>query len=231
MNLSILIPYRSDGGVRAELLRIVHHRACLLCRTLKQKEDIRYCDDGAQAGIFNRGLAINGAALYSKADLFLIMDADTTYSELFMGDGLAQALLASAVDRKWRLPEIYRQLDHGMTDEIRCGAWITPQSDRVEWAGKSWSGLVIIPREAFELVRGGEERYNGHGADDVALGLALDTLYGEHERYAGEAVHLWHPRGAEENAAHNPELTRRYEAAAGNPEAMWEIIKEKPRWP
>lgn len=237
MNLSILIPYRPGNRERERLLDCVLTRAYQLRESsgFNTVEVLTADDDHASEAIFNHGQAINNAARLASGDIFLVMDADTTYEEPTAGDTIGHALRESQEHRTWYLPECYYQLEQRLTDDALAGGWIIPTElrgpDGVSWSGRSWAGLVIIPREAFELVRGYDERYEGHGADDMAFGVSLDTLYGQHLRYDGAAVHLYHTRGAEENAAHNPELTRRYEAAAGNQEAMWEIIEEKPRWP
>jgi hypothetical protein len=109
----------------------------------------------------------------------------------------------------------------------------TPVAD-ISWVGDqvSWSGIVVVPREAFYLVGGYDERYEGWGADDIAFGLSLETLYGPHLRYPGEAIHLWHPRGIQERGLHangndGRNLTRRYIRAAGNRVKMRALIVEK----
>lgn len=237
MTVAVLIPHRPGDSHRERLMNFTRMR---LHEVLHMDDELLFMDDReGNADLFNHGEAINRAAVFAnaKADVYLIADADTTYDD---PDALLGALDATSRDRKWRLPSRYVQLNENATEALIASErsdWPTAVEweDRdVEWVGDrvSWSGLVIVPKEAFLLVRGSDERYAGWGADDIALGLALDTLYGRHERFDGAAVHLWHPRGVQEQGLHRfaedgRTLTDRYREAAGKPEAMWEIVGEK----
>ncbi len=225
MNVSVLIPYRPDGGPRD---RIAEFALARLRDLLPDAEIIHMDDRGDDPDLFNHGQAVNRAANWATGDVFLIADADTTYD--YPAELLA-ALHAANEDRQWRLPQRYIQLDAEATRRsLEYGAVPAPIAlEETVWVGDgvSWAGLVIVTREAFELVGGADERYVGHGADDVALGQALNTLYGRCVRYPGAAVHLWHPRDAQSNGAHRADLTAEYDAASGNPDAMRALIEEK----
>lgn len=237
-DVSALVPYRPDGGQRDVLRDFVHSRFVEKMVAAQIDIEIVYADDDHDdPDLFNHGQAINKAYERSHGGVILVMDADTTFDD---GDALVLALRSTAADRHWRLPEFYFQLTDDATtraldrgkyadDEFFLTCFDYGEGEDCEWVGyrQAWSGLVIVPREAFCAVHGAEERYVGHGADDAALGLTLNLLWGKHVRYHGAAVHLWHPRGPQERSAHNPEISRRYEAAAEDVEAMRALVAEK----
>lgn len=229
---SFLIPWRSDGGWRDQIFQCVWERLGNLMTDMSLTgEAIIWGDDGKDPGLFNRPRAINNCAAQARGNVFVILDADTTYREK---GALKDAIAATHADNRWRLPETYLTLTEEATRNIvarRSSATILDGEIEYE-GGTNWSGIVIIPAEAFWKIRGADERYLGWGADDIALGLALDQLHGKHVRYPGAAVHLWHPRGTQENGLHEHgdagrDLTARYVAAAENREMMQAVVDEK----
>lgn len=231
IDTSFLIPYRADGGWRDTIFRLVWARLASSMLDI-HAEYILWGDGGHDPGLFNHPKAINRCASKARGDVFVVVDADTTFRE---PTSLITAIADSRIDGRWRLPQTYITLTETATRAIVSGkSGVDIGSDDIEWQGDavSWSGIVIIPAAAFWEMRGADERYLGWGADDAALGLALETLYGTHVRYPGAAVHLWHPRGTQENGlhAHGDEgraLTQRYVDAAGNREMMQALVDEK----
>jgi hypothetical protein len=189
-------------------------------------------DRGEHGDLFNHGQAYNLMAEQATTDVLLLGDADTTYANpLSLLHAISEV---GAGHVPWALPALYRQLTEEVTSAL---LWPTMSFSEALAAtpeyvgGFSWSGLIIVRREDFLSVGGSDERYVGHGADDVALGLKLDTLIGRHWRYDDQAVHLWHPRGQQEKDEHRfsvrqRELTERYMAAAGDTHAM-QLISER----
>lgn len=232
--VSILVPYRPDGGHRDRIWEAVHERLVTGLQGQGINPEILVEDDGVGVpDMFNHPAAINRAARKAQGNLFAIVDADVTVLDF---QGLGDALKSSLDDRCWRLPQTYITLTEETTMERLStgdlGARVTERE--MEWVGNgvSWSGIVIVPPEAFWQVNGSDERYEGWGADDVALGLALDALYDSHIRYPGSVVHLWHERGVQEQGLHRNgdvqrALTERYVAAAQDPKAMAPIVAEK----
>lgn len=232
MKISVLVPYRRDEGRRDELWRWVYPRILIVLGHHHEPHFVFADDAGDDPVLFNRPQALNRAARRTDGNVILIADADTTFDD---PAPLIKAIEMTSRDGVWRMPQTYTQLTRDGTDLFMAGSTLEEIGpDGVLWEGSavSWSGLVVIPREAWDLVAGGDERYVGWGADDVALGLALDTLYGPHERYPGGAVHLWHGRdeqntGGHRNSRAQNALTEEYERAAGDLERMGRLVQEK----
>lgn len=229
--LSVLVPFHPDGGSRDAIWRHVHDR---LLYALPGAEIVVSDDRRENPDLFNRPQALNMAARLATGDLFLIADADTTYGAPYE---LVEAIQEARKTSRWALPAYYRKIDRPTSERIlslHAGEELDGMD--FEWVGErqSWSGLVLVPAVAYWSVRGSDERYAGWGADDIALGLALETLYGPHRRWPGSALHFWHPSGAQENGLHEHgdagrDLTGRYiHAANGHPDLMRALIAEKP---
>lgn len=237
MKVTVIVPYRPDPR-RDRLLEVVRARLRHALEGAFETEVILMDDLRGDGELFNRPQAINMALKASDGEIVVINDADTTHST---ASSLRDAIQATMRDMKWRLPARYHQLAEGPTDAILdapkgllAAARVQPDESEVIWTGDGvcWSGIVVVPRVALEAVRGGDQRYRGWGADDVALALALKTLYAPPVRYEGDAVHLWHPRGEQENGKHRfsveeRQLTERYMAADGDKKAIRALIRER----
>ncbi len=230
--VSLLIPYRADHGPRDVIWKHVARR--LMAATAHiDPELIMWGDGDARPDLFSHATAINECARRARSDVYAICDADTT----FLNPGaFLQAIADCRADGRWRLSARYYYLSEEATrSRLQQGDIARkPKTAEIEWEGLSWSGIVIVPAEAFWKIGGADERYIGWGGDDVAFGTALDALYGEHVRYPDPVVHLWHPRGDQEKGWHehsvaHRELTERYGAAAGDASAIAAIVADKPR--
>lgn len=171
-------------------------------------------------GDFNHPLAINRAAQRSTGDLLFVADADTIPDEAYLY--LVERAMRDGREQ-WGLPLEYRKLNREATEDVLLGDPGATRSDLdYEWVGTgvSWSGCVAVPRQAFFDVGGYDERIAWWGADDVAFGVTMTTLYGNPYRVAG-VTHLWHPDPLEHNYGHErhaaqQRLVDRYTAAAGD---------------
>jgi hypothetical protein len=79
---------------------------------------------------------------------------------------------------------------------------------------QSVAGVLVMPREAYETVRGYDERFLGWGYEDNAFQLDLDKFWGKHDRTAGSVYHLWHDPGLnfdDPNVPNNRQLFREHE--------------------
>lgn len=223
MLASVLIPWRPTGDdYRERALDFV-------CQRYLEAncEAVVIGDNAKHPDLFNHGEAYNKAAELAESDVLVLGDADTTFDNVQAFVRAVENVRAGVWD--WALPERYIQLQQEPTDRVlarRLSPDAVTTADAV-WIGErvSWAGIVIVPAAAFHAVGGSDERFVGHGADDAALGIKLTDLFAPHERYPGAAVHLWHPRGEQEEDRHRfsdgqRRLIFRYMDAAGDPEAV-----------
>lgn len=224
--LSILVPYRPGEpwrdrawqvGVRPAWQRYVQAFGAELL--------VESPGAGAHPGEFNHPLAINRARARASGDVLVIADADTAFDP---DSWVAAAIGRIVTGAHWVLPEEYWQLSAAQTQGKlgASGEWVDDPS-RADWVGyaASWSGVVVVTSAAFDEVGGYDERWAWWGSDDAAFSKCMDTLVGPAVRLLGRCLHHWHPRPAEHHYGHphhaeQHALQERYDAAAGDPDAM-----------
>jgi hypothetical protein len=209
MKLSILIPYRPDGGPRD-----------VLWQWLRQRYDVFFPHAemivaGETASLpFNRPRAANQAADMATGDIYVIGDADTAFNPEF----LRRAIKHVARTGDWMVPTTYHQLTEETTREIVAGAADAeigePTSTVWTGHGSSVAPILVTPAKAFHQVGGYDERYVGWGSDDRAFAVAMNTLYRHYVRWQGASYHLFHPRGNQHDS--NASLTLAYVQADGD---------------
>lgn len=222
--LSVLVPYRPDGGHRDRIWRWLSERWATLHPDVEVITDSD--DGGATPGQFNHPLAINRAAARARGDVFLIADCDTAANAGWVRTALD---LVERGKAPWVLPTLYIQTtEHSAAKLLAEPADVRiPAGIEAQWVGEnvSWAGLVMVPRAAFEKIGGYDERFAYWGPDDAAFGITMDTLHGTHRRLSGAAFHIWHPQPITDTFHHGHfdeqrELVERYQAAAGDPDAI-----------
>jgi hypothetical protein len=95
--------------------------------------------------------------------------------------------------------------------------------------------LQLVPREAFELTGGYDERFRGASGGDSSFFWAAETLYGRHVRGSAVLLALWHARlstragrvweGQTDANMHKP-LENQYKEAWRDPREMRKIVAE-----
>lgn len=221
MKTSVLVPYRFADSHRERIWKWLERRWAELAADAELV--VQEAPPGADPSEFNHPRAINQAAERARGDIFIVADADTAFALDFIERACAEV----AAGASWVLPRFYDQLDRPSTMALldRPPTVAIAGYDR-DWQGDgvSWSGLVVVPREGFEMVGGYDERWERWGGDDVAFACSMNTLWGEVVRLPGAAMHLWHSR---EHLDAQPEdqhkLMYRYLEASGNPEAIREV--------
>lgn len=191
---------------------------------------------------YNRAEARNRAVAKSTGDILFIVDADTVFNIGQIVRGISRVQEGAS---PWVIPyttyfnmtqgaTVYLCENHEPTQDIDEPVY-DPDGPPL-WEHRiedSPAGGWIVPREAYELVGGFDERFGvAWGGDDDAFVLALDTLYGKHGRGPGAALHLWHPRAGLDFEdplwkSHNAPLLRRYKIAAGRRPQMQRLINER----
>jgi glycosyltransferase involved in cell wall biosynthesis len=226
--ISVLIPYRNDGG---------DHRAWLFQWVLQRWNALLPSAEvvvrsGGPDGPFNRSRAINNAAADARGDVFVIADADT----VFHLDELQEAIRL-CLGGTWVLPYgPYVNLDAISTHRVLA----RPADTDIAIKDVSWdhllmdsvSGLVVLTREQFGTAGGFDERFERWGFEDRAFQEAADRLVGGHVRVdGGYCFHLWHPRGADFEGEQIPRARRLYASyqMARTPAQMRQLVETRGR--
>jgi hypothetical protein len=231
VSVSVLVPYAPAGPERARAWGWVERR----WRESFPDAELVVAAPAVvgDPGRFCRAAALNRAAERAGGDVFVLADADTAFSP-----SAVRAALARLATEAWVLPERYVRLNSTLS-----ATWLTRPSGsppppaweagvEEEWPANV-SGIVALPREAFDVVGGFDERFRGWGWEDGSFACALSTLWGPLFREPGHvAWHLWHPRPPEHSvwgpfAGVQRRLGERYLAAAGDPLAMAALLAER----
>lgn len=225
-DLSVLIPYRPDGGPRDEIF------AWLLARYEKLLPEAEICIGENGDEPFSRSKARNDAYRKATGRYFLVADADT----LFHRSQIEHALDCVKGTRAWMLPyKWYYNLSYEYTTEVLKSApdvTIPEPNNPSQWEHRieSWAGLLVMPRMAYEEVGGYDERFVGWGYEDNSFQLALDAIWGPFQRMDdGYCLHLWHPPGlgfSSPNIAQSRFLWNQYRSAAGRPDRMKTVVRD-----
>lgn len=215
MNVSLLVPYRSDNGYREQAWNWVAHR----WTTFFPSFEIVL---GDAPGDFSRSAAINRAAAFATGDIFVIADCDTTFdSPTWIEASLSEL-------STWALAKTYQKLNHSFTEQLLNGT-VDLNQRAVEYETDfSWSGIVIVKRSDFLKVGGFDEKFIKWGEEDICFGLLMNEVAGHVIRHPGYVCHLWHPQSRADTYGHSEwarqrELANKYRAAVGNKEAMLKV--------
>lgn len=231
--ISVLVPY-APAGVDRDLAWAWNQRRLLaLVARLDDEAELKIGVPNVvgDPAIFQRSLALNRAAEGASGDVFLICDADTTYE-----DPADFARVVEVAEKGgWTLPQRYVRIGPGISRLWMEGepvadpprAWANDVQQEYPFAN---SGVVCLPRAAFEAIDGFDERFKGWGGEDDAMRAALETLWAPPTRL-GTALHLYHPRPPEHSssAPHTAAsfvLADRYGSASGDREAMLALLAE-----
>ena len=204
---------------------------------------------------FSKAVAVNEAFKRSHGDIIVILDADAYLSAHVVKHCAERIRFARDIGvHLWFVPylRLFRLKRHISDRILNSAPWRPlrlpdpPPSEDVEntpeasWYGHRYGAMImIVPREAFELVHGFNEKFRGWGGEDVAFLRSVDTLYGKHKNTDNDVLHLWHPQFVtDEKVANwtvrvwegqtspraNDKLATRYHKANGNPEAMQALV-------
>lgn len=189
MTVSVVIPYRPDGELRAASLGW-----CLRFWEARLPDaEVVVADAGGDP--FSRAASLNKGVAESSGGRLILADADTVTDVVA---GLLEVVNAGgwavghAEGCYWRLPEeaSRRLLEHDPAEPLLHPASLgCNDTHRMT----SVSGVLAMPRNAFLAVGGLDERFRGWGGEDRAFAWVLDALWGPHHRTFGNALHLWHP--------------------------------------
>ncbi len=223
LNVSILMPYAYADDARARSFQWNVRRWNLMLPKAELVLDAPDLVGDPQH--FNRPQAINRAAMRAHGDVFLVADADTTIEPVTL-----RAVLEVVESGCWTLPKRYVRLsqttsNRWLVNMPHAGPPANWEMDLDQEYPFPNSGVVVMPRAAFDAVGGYDERFKNWGGDDDAMRAAMETLWAPPTRI-GIAYHLWHPRAVE----HSPEqfaLADRYGDVSGDRCAMEALLAER----
>ncbi len=260
--ISILVPFQSTEAWR---LNVWHWEHRYIKDHLPTAEIIVGTDPKSQKKFwrpnpkpFSKTAAVNNAFKRSHGDVIVILDADTyidTDVIVQCADRIRDARELGA--RVWFIPYmwIYRLTQAGTKlvlnskpkNPYRFSS--PPPEEYIEgtdgsgWGRRFGALIQIMPREAYELVGGMDERFRGWGGEDIAFLIALDTLWCRHTNTPNDVLHLWHPKivagewinkqgkpaevrawEGQESGNANDVLANKYNSAWWNKEKMLELL-------
>lgn len=227
----VLIPRRADYGWRDELWHFCESN-------FWRGQWVFQGHHESSEGPFNRGAAINRAA--AKAgnwEVAIIIDGDVWVPQQNLDAAISKAIetgrMVAAFDAVYELDQATTEYIIGWEDENRLPSLDHTKTVRVRTGPlETQSLMLVVPRPVFEAVQGFDERFRGWGGDDNAFWQAARVLTGEPLRISGPAYHLWHPSGAPENKAQDPNYVANYNlwqrySRAVTQEAMRSLIAER----
>ncbi|AGY78211.1 galactosyltransferase-related protein [Clostridium autoethanogenum] len=186
--ISVLIPYKSDGGYRDRNWKWIKKRykalmpGAEICIGVYDKEP------------FCKSAAVNTAAKIATRDIFIIADADI----IFDIDQIAKAILGLTYC-SWIIP--FNSIDYLTAKQSRKLRKMHPDIDvkYIDFKGCSrlncneiYGGINVVPRKYFEKVGGFDEAFKGWGEEDDAFQRAMDAICGPYGRIATNMWHMYH---------------------------------------
>lgn len=190
--VSVIVPLRPNSPERARAWAWCRHRWVDL---IGDNGEIIEIDSGDEP--FNRGRSINLGVRSATHPVLVIADADTVVSH---------CCVDAALDGHWsichRRNSYFSLIPEGTLFVQACdprGELPNPRELQFGWSPgvTSDSGVLTMPKAAFDHVGGMPEAFVGWGGEDVAFRIKMDKLWEPHRRPDGWALHLWHPRGSE----------------------------------
>lgn len=181
-------------------------------------------------GLFNRSAAVNRASvLAGEWDVALVIDSDVLCDPAHV----RQAIATAARDGRLVVPFTVRHnLDQRGSARI-MGGYDGPWERHI---ARNYydqhSGVIAIPRTAWDTVGGFDESFAGWGMEDTAFAISVETLVGPLVHMDGELWHLWHPTAPEghrgtPSANRNRARGARYQAARGDPDGIRALLAEQ----
>lgn len=181
MNLSVLIPWRTDNGHRQRLWDY--------CRPLWEQYDIELCigTDPLDDHPFSPARAFNNAAQQATGDAYVMYGADHIPDPWHLA-WVAEQLTVNAWCAVYANTGTYSPED---TEQILTGT--NPGEFQYAQIVHHCVGILAIHPDAWHDTGGMDERFEAWGAEDYAYRTALHNLYGPTPEPTGTLPTLWHP--------------------------------------
>jgi predicted glycosyltransferase involved in capsule biosynthesis len=249
--ISILVPFRAKSEYRQQVWHWLeeHYR-----NELPEAQIIVSGDDGLDP--FCKTMAFNNAFEKATGDIIVLLDADCLINKNVILTAARKIRRARKMGRKtWFVPyrKFYRMSENFTDAMLRTQPthpihipnpplpWMLDLNDPITEKSSScghWFGALIqiVPREAYELVGGMDERFSSWGGEDVSFMRLLDTLYARHHTLNNPVYHMWHPKHGKYYTERfwdggkpqsNDWLANKYTRAYMDPAAMRRLISER----
>lgn len=212
MKLSVLIPYRPDSEHRARV------KECTERFWQTSGLEVIYASDGGKPGEpFSFSRAINAARKQATGDWFLSYSADA----LPPSKGLLGFLEQMLTLRPWAsCMRGQLRYSHHQTELILRGQPPSSKTIGMPAGGISLGheAILAVRADAWDLMRGYDERFVGWGQEDRAWHLALKSVCPDGwDHPTGEFFHtLWHPPVPRTQLTANTFLFQEYQKHAEN---------------
>ncbi len=199
MNVSFIIPFRTDNGMREysfdwNVRRLIHYFP-----------DSEIIIQNSSEEVFSRSEARNKAAVKATHDYIVPLDADTVWNP----ESLDQAIRALEKGSPWVIAyDTYLAMDHDSTNNVLKGTpdlIFNEKAYRYEVVQKDTGavgGFMVLRKDDLFKLGGWDERFVGWGWEDRAFAHAADKVIGPHARIKGAIYHLWHPCPIEQTIHH-----------------------------
>jgi hypothetical protein len=217
VTVSVIVPYRPDGGARDENWGFLRPK----WEQLNYEVVTGCCAEGE----WIKADALSDALTRAQGDIIIMADADVWC------EGIEAAVIRVQTGLTWAIPHLaVHRLTERSTHALRnCDPLYEPEFDEHPYEGVVGGGLFVMRREAYEAAPL-DRRFRGWGQEDWAAGMAWTTLYGLPWRGVDPLWHLWHPPmermnrvvGSNENRA----LWERYRSAYRNRPRMRALVGE-----
>lgn len=218
MTVSVLVPYRPDGGQRD---RVWEYLKWEWKDHFPNWEVITgACPDGPWV----KALAVEDALSRASGKTLIISDADVWC------DGVEEAVFR-VQDSQWAVPHtMVHRLSESATRDVMSSLPIDEDDlDELKHLGQLAGGMTVIRRRLYEEAPL-DPRFKGWGQEDQSAALAWRALGGVPWRGHDPLWHFWHPPMPRKNRSvgsdESVRLYRRYLNASYNPVAMRRIIGE-----
>lgn len=222
MDVSVVVPYRSDGGHRDRAWRWIRNWWAT------EHPDWQVVHGRCPDGPWVKALAVTDALVRADGDLLVVADADVYC------DGVTAAVEAVQAGAAWAVPHcLVHRLSESATAAVFGGATPGPALGgyvRKPYKGVEGGGMAVLPRSLYEQVPL-DPRFAEWGQEDESFGLALTAVGGRRWRGTANLWHLWHepmPRlNQHVGTAENHALHVRYQyAAQDGPDAVRALLDE-----
>jgi hypothetical protein len=226
-DFSLLIPHDDTGDERRNAL--VAWTSTYWRSRLPEAEVLV---GGVGATPANRSANRNLLAGQATGDLLAFVDADCTTRIADMNQALTIAQESVGLVKFGRVEWLSRPATRRLIRTAASAPLVVGAGDVERFRDEPRGLAFIMRREVFEAAGGWDERFVAWGEEDTAFTLAAETLAGPLTWAPSTAYHLWHPRARHlgEHEYNSPSFVAnhehrlRYNAAAGDPEAMRELV-------